>query len=240
MVLVHGTHDLAGQQQIRHGVLKLAEHLQAPLRIAWLECLEPTLEEVLLDCAVKNKRVMVLPLLLFRAGHAKKDLPAAVERVKLQFPNFSIDCASVVGEAETMVACWKPALERLDPERDRVGFFGRGAKDPEALEACQNAILRLREIWRGNWFEAYAGLQKPSLPEALKAQPFLGGQQLFIPCLLFKGQLLDKAQEQTASLGRWLPVLGEMPEFLAATARRWAAEILHAGFRASCSDETQA
>ena len=239
VVLVHGTKDSAGQHLIRQGVLKLAEYLQARLRIAWLECLEPTLDEVLLDCAQNNKHVIILPLLLFRAGHAKKDLPAALERVTLQFPNFSSDVASVVGDAEIMLGCWKPAFERLDPERDRVCFFGRGAKDPEALEACQNVILRLREIWPGKWLEAYAGLQKPSLPDALVNQPFHGGQQLFIPCLLFKGLLLDQAQEQTASLGSWLPVLGELPEFLFATARRWRQEIQDFGVQTGRAEKTK-
>ena len=225
VVLVHGTQNLDGQQQIVEWVTSLAELLDTKLRIAWLECCEPTLTDVLLDCALEGKNVILLPLLLFRAGHAKKDVPFAIRTVQQSHPNFKVDMASVVGDAEVLMECWKLTIKKLNPQCDRICFFGRGAKDPEAVEACVKVIEAVSQFWSGELVEAYAGLQKPSLIETLSRHPFTSGEQLFLPCILFKGKLLDQAYEQTQNRGTWLPVLGEIPEFMHATAKRWQAEI---------------
>jgi sirohydrochlorin ferrochelatase len=225
VVLVHGTRDIEGQQQIRLWVQQLAQNLGAKLRLAWLECLSPTLDDVLLDCAVKKRQVILLPLLLYRAGHAKIDIPQAIEKIQQHYPDFIVHQTSVVGQSEPIVECWKQAIQELNPVSDRLCFFGRGARDPEALLASQKVIDAIRQIWKGDLVCAYAGLQAPSLPEALAAKPFSGGRQLFIPCLLFKGLLLDKAIAASEQPQHWLPVLCEIDSFTQSVAILWEKEL---------------
>jgi sirohydrochlorin ferrochelatase len=225
VVLAHGTRDRAGQEQIKQWVAQLAHGLGRPVRLAWLECLLPTLEDVLKDCAGQSLQVIILPLLLFRAAHAKVDVPKVIAHVQAQYPTFMVHVASIVGNGEDIVSCWETEIKQLDDREDRVILFGRGAKDPEALDAFEAVIDHLRKLWPGSFNVAYAGLQEPTLKALLEDIPAHSGKTLFVPCLLFHGLLLDRAKRESENFGIWLNVLGEMDSFFSSVLQHWKSEI---------------
>lgn len=81
LVVGHGTRKPAGQQEF----LRLVEHMRVLvpcLKVfpAFLELAEPSIEQGVQSLAEQGcTRLVVLPVLLFYAGHARSDIPSAVQ-----------------------------------------------------------------------------------------------------------------------------------------------------------------
>jgi sirohydrochlorin cobaltochelatase len=99
LLVGHGTRHELGQRQF----LRLAEHLRAavaplPVEVAYIELQQPTIEDALIGLHEHGlKNVLLSPALLFAAGHAKKDVPAAVESAKRQCPGLLVKLAEPLG-----------------------------------------------------------------------------------------------------------------------------------------------
>ncbi|HHV22266.1 MAG TPA: sirohydrochlorin chelatase [Propionibacterium sp.] len=76
IIAAHGTRSRAGQAMIRAIATAVSARV-GPVRVAWLDLLEPTLAEVLADVR-GTERVVIAPLLLSEGFHDRQDLPAMV------------------------------------------------------------------------------------------------------------------------------------------------------------------
>src|SRR5262249_2603825 len=106
--------------------------------VGYIELARPLLAEALEKAARTSNHVVVVPLLLFAAGHVKNDLPLAVSDLRLGFPGVRFDVAPALGVhaalaelAYARAASAVPADEALR-RRTLLLVVGRGSSDPDA------------------------------------------------------------------------------------------------------------
>jgi sirohydrochlorin cobaltochelatase len=81
LLIGHGTRDFQGQREFRQvAELLAAEANGVAVEVCFLELAEPSIREGVARLIERGVRqVIVLPLLLFSAGHAQRDIPQAVQ-----------------------------------------------------------------------------------------------------------------------------------------------------------------
>lgn len=169
LVVGHGTRKAAGAEQLRQLVETMRSLApEAPLFESFLELAQPTIDEALERIASRGlRRVKVVPVLLFEAGHAKADIPDAVaaaasrlgievvgqspplgaKRVVLELSEvryeeiallgFSQGCPE--GHCARVGACAGPCeLEVSYLGTIGLAMVGRGASDPGALDQMRS------------------------------------------------------------------------------------------------------
>ncbi len=106
VVLVgHGTRDAVGTEQFFQLSNRLAELLAPiPVEPALLEFQEPTIPQAWRSLVSRGVRhIHVAPLLLFAAGHAKDDIPDAINQCALQTPDISWDQTGPLSRHQAIV-----------------------------------------------------------------------------------------------------------------------------------------
>ena len=87
-----------------------------PIALAYLELMEPTLEEAIAGLASEGaSAITVFPLFMAQGGHLKQDLPRILEAIRANYPHVPIALESAIGEvAEILesIAAW--ILSRAD------------------------------------------------------------------------------------------------------------------------------
>lgn len=208
----HGTRNGTGQRQF----LRLAEHIRAvltiPLGVAYIEIQSPSVAEALVEMYRQGlKKIKLAPALLFAAGHAKQDIPAAVAEAKSHCADLQVSIAEPLGchpkildlaaqrvqnsLSSTPRNVWSegPALpDHLSAEFALV-VIGRGSSDPSAIEHCQEfasrlaALLKIETVHTG-----FIAIAQPTLPAALEQAAAAGARTVAVfPHLLFSGEMLD-------------------------------------------------
>jgi sirohydrochlorin cobaltochelatase len=210
MLLVgHGTRDSHGAdefQQVASCVQQLLPKID--VQPAFIETLEPNIVDGVQQLVARGvDTVTVTPLLLFAAGHAKRDIPDAVSTAKRKFVQTTIKQAQHLG-------C-HPKLLQLSAERCReaekvrrppngetiVVLVGRGSSDPHTVTEMK-AFAAQRQLLTPSTpiTTAFVALATPSLDEVVadvrrRRIPFVVVQ----PHLLFSGAMVDKLRYRVAT-----------------------------------------
>ena len=207
MLVGHGTRDQLGTQQFFQLGEKLADLLSPlPVESCLLEFQIPTIADAwqtLADAGVEHVRVA--PLLLFAAGHAKQDIPAAIERCRAK-ALMTLDQSRPISRHADLISLVRKRIgETLhagairDDERTALVMVGRGNRDP-----CAQADMRVLSeiIGRGFTFgrvsTAFYAMAEPPLPEVLDRIAESGRYRHIVihPHLLFAGRLYDAIGKQ--------------------------------------------
>ncbi|TWT80864.1 Sirohydrochlorin cobaltochelatase [Planctomycetes bacterium CA13] len=216
LLVGHGTRDTKGTAQF----FELTEQLRNQLPTVAVEpCLlefqSPTIPDAwnrLVEQGVTMVRVA--PLLLFAAGHAKRDIPDAVEKCRVGTPNVSCSQTLPISRhpeiVELVVSRLSESLNRMDTPRDRVSLVmvGRGSYDP-----CATADMRvLSEIVASrlgmqNRTTAFYAMADPRLPSVLEAIARLDQNDAILvhPHLLFDGRLYQAIGKQVGEIRSAFP-----------------------------------
>ena len=252
VIVGHGTADPVGAAET-HAVGRLvADMLPAvPVEVGFLEVIGPSIGDALAALAARGcRRAVAAPLILFTAGHAKRDIPEALDA--------GGRAAGVVVEQAAALGC-HPAivglarrrrrhavrgLEPVPPAATGLVMIGRGSSDPLALRqlvefmaatcvggasACPHDLHTCRI---GFGFVAAA---RPSLADALDAAAAGPGVRRVVvqPHLLFRGHVEEqvaaavaRARERHPAV-EWLVAarLGAEPEVAEALVARIAEAI---------------
>jgi len=109
VVLAHGSKDPRWQLPFSELMTELEARLGADgVRIAYMEFISPTLEEVAQEAARDNKReLLVLPFFLAAGAHLAADIPAQVRQASRQCPQLQIGLAPPVGEHPRVKALFR-------------------------------------------------------------------------------------------------------------------------------------
>jgi sirohydrochlorin ferrochelatase len=230
VLLAHGTRDKNGVEQIVIWKNEFEKVMKTPVEMAWLECVAPSLDEVLEKLSECHDHIVICPLLLFKAGHMKKDVKRSVQKIKNDHPKLRMDVLATLGQPQRMLASW---LDKWDPFRLNgtkmrdVLLLGRGGK----VKASTLVFHSLEKILRpeiegrgGKLIVAFSGLQSPSIDD-LKREGLLSNVELCIPVLLFDGLLWRRAQEQLGKTVKFFPLLTEMDSFNLDCFRQWKREL---------------
>jgi sirohydrochlorin cobaltochelatase len=206
LVVGHGTADPVGAAETQRVSQLVAEALPGvPVALGFLEVIGPTIAEALAKLAAAGCReVVAAPLLLFEAGHAKRDVPEAIAAPAAEL-GLRVSRAGPLGCHPAIVELSRRRRqacvgEQVSTEATTLVMVGRGSSDPTApaqLEAFAEATLaggpRPARLLAG-----FVAAARPTVPEALStaAGPAPGVRRVVVqPHLLFRGHVEEQVSE---------------------------------------------
>ena len=166
--------------------------------LGFLEMAEPAAGTVLDDLVESGcTRVVVLPLMLLGAGHAKSDVPALVLEGRQRHPAADIRLGNALGIGHELVGALGDALVRLGGAGLPLLLIARGTSDPDANGDAAK-VARLAAEWTGAPFvhTAFTGVTRPRVPEGLDVFARLGYERMAVAFwFLCDGVLVQRARD---------------------------------------------
>lgn len=199
VVVGHGTADPAGVAEAgRLADLVAARLPGAAVELGFLELAAPSIAVAVDRLAARGCRsIVAAPLLLFRAGHARRDVPAALATAAAAH-GLAVRQAEPLGSHPAIVALVRRRLAAAEagrgpaaPGATRLVILGRGSSDPGATcQLCRLALTaaadRDEPLHLG-----FAAAARPTLPEVVAQAAAAPGVRRVVvhPHLLFAGHV---------------------------------------------------
>jgi sirohydrochlorin cobaltochelatase len=214
VIVGHGSRDKAANEEFE-ALVSAYRHRRSDLEVShgYVELAEPHFGQSLAALAGKAKRVVVLPLFLFAAGHVKNDIPLVLEETRRRFPGTRFEPARALGVHPNLVDLLFERAESLglprgeEARKTAVVVVGRGASDPDANgDFCK--LVRLFSEGRDfGWvMPCFIGITRPLLAETLELTARARPERiLVVPYFLFDGTLIGKIKGQLASFREQYP-----------------------------------
>lgn len=232
VALAHGSRDPRSAKTIKALVAEV-KAMRPDLRIetAFLELSKPSFDTVV-DRLVKAgfDEIVVVPLLLTEAYHAKVDVPAAIEAATARHEGLRIRATRVLGmEAAFLEVLDERLREALKDARvrelDALVLAAAGSSDPLANQA----VARLARTWGTRHklpvTAAFASSAPPAAGEAVRAFRAEGRRHIAVASFfLAPGTLPDRAAELAIEAGAVAvsEPLGAHPEVARVVLARYA------------------
>jgi sirohydrochlorin ferrochelatase len=199
VTVAHGSRDPRSAATIRALVERVrARAPRVEVRAAFLDLSEPSVPHVLRELhAAGHDHVVVTPLLLGSAYHARVDLPGLVDTVRSALPGLRVSISDVLGI--------DPLLE--DVALDRLADSGAGLTDPglgvvlaavgSSNDPANQAVSALAARWRDRLglpvIAAFASATTPDVPEAVAKLAAEGASRFAVASwFLAPGRLPDR------------------------------------------------
>lgn len=232
VALAHGSRDPRSAATIK-ALVDEVRAMRPDLRIeqAFLELSKPSFSTVV-DRLVKagHDEIVVVPLLLTDAYHAKVDVPSAVAEAQARHEGLRIRATNILGlEAQFLEVLDVRMREALSAARirelDALVLAAAGSSDPLANQA----VARLARVWGAKHklpvTAAFASSSPPATGEAVRAFRAEGRRHIAVASLfLAPGFLPDRAAELAIEAGAIAvsDPLGAHPELARAILARYA------------------
>ncbi len=207
LLVGHGTRSAVGVEEyfaLAERVRSLAPDLK--VGTGFIELSPPPISVAVADLAAAGAdAVVVVPLVLFGAGHAKTDVPASIAAARAGFPALRFTYAAALGVDADLLAVVDERLDATVAPSDRrdtaVLLVGRGSSDPDA-NADLAKVARL--LWEGRPYPlvevCFVGITAPRLPEGLERCRRLGASRIaVVPYFLFTGVLEERIRAQATA-----------------------------------------
>lgn len=214
LLVGHGTRNPLGTQQFLHLAHCVAQRIAPlPLEPAFLEIQQPDIATAISRLARQGvRRVAVVPLLLFAAGHAKQDIPHAIRQAarelelspSLEFRQSPhLGCHPALVElSQRRFAQASVGLSPLPADQCGLILVGRGSSDAAAIgEMRQFVELRKGQPPTPPRTEvAFLDVAQPLLHNQLQAFSLSGLKRVFVqPHLLFNGELIAQLRRDVSA-----------------------------------------
>ena len=205
VVVGHGTADATGLEEARRLTQLVAGRLPgAAVELGFLELAAPSIAVAVDRLAARGCRgIVAAPLLLFRAGHARRDVPEALAAAAAVH-GLAVRQAEPLGWHPAIVALARRRREEATAGRGpasatRLVFLGRGSSDPRSV--CQVCRVALASAGRREPLHlGFAAAARPTLDEALEQAAAAGAERVVVqPHLLFAGHVEGQV---AAAVGR--------------------------------------
>lgn len=221
LYIAHGTRVSLGEQQAFQFIKKAQAKIPVEIQeIAFLEISSPSVAQGIANCVQRGaNEIIVMPLLLFAAQHAKSDLPQILKKVASRYPKVNFQIGTPIGITRTMIDAVVEQLASVHfPEKAQIILVGRGSSDPDIQRDFAEVASRvkLRTALR-NIEIAFLYGEGPQLKEVIEHSKEREDQLILVPYLLFTGLLnksLLKIQEQSFREVHITPLLGEVTHTL--------------------------
>jgi sirohydrochlorin ferrochelatase len=209
VALAHGSRDPRSAATINALVAEVRA-MRPDLRIeaAFLDLSRPSFTTVV-DRLVKAgfDEIVVVPLLLSEAFHARIDVPSAVAEQAARHEGLQIRATAILGHEMSFLEVLDQRLrEALAAARcrelDALVLAAAGSSDPLANQA----VARLARVWGAHHKlpvkAAYASSAPPATGEAVRAFRHEGRRHIAVASLfLAPGSLIDRASELAIDAG---------------------------------------
>ena len=96
----HGARDSRWREPFdRLAQLWQAQHPNTQVELAFLEMMQPSLEEAVSSLSVKGAtQITIVPVFFGQGGHLRNDFPVLLEACQKQYPNITLSATPAVGE----------------------------------------------------------------------------------------------------------------------------------------------
>ena len=96
----HGARDSRWREPFdRLAALWRAQHVDIPVELAFLEMMQPSLEEAVASLAGNGAtQIIIVPVFFGQGGHLRNDFPVLLEGCRGKFPNTTLSATPAVGE----------------------------------------------------------------------------------------------------------------------------------------------
>jgi sirohydrochlorin cobaltochelatase len=213
LVVGHGSREEVGVREFLATADRMRSLLgHTPVEPCFLEFAEPSIGAGFRRLVARDvRRVIVAPVLLFAAGHAKQDIPNAVREAAAQAAGVTTRQAEHLGAELRLLALshqrFAEALARAQTSpRDLTDtllvLVGRGSHDPQAT-AQMLAFAQARAAGLSSTSTppaaievAFVAMAEPRLTDLLERAAAGPPRRIVVqPHLLFGGVLLDRIAE---------------------------------------------
>jgi sirohydrochlorin cobaltochelatase len=219
LLVGHGSRDNEGNEEM----LRFADSVRSSAKGRWvetcfLEFVSPTIPQGIARCVEAGAtRIVLVPIILFAAGHSKIHIPHEIDHAKLKYPNVSFAYGQPIGIHQKVLDILASRLteagystDKETSERDQdtaVLLLGRGSSD---VDANSNFLKMARLLWERlpvKWVESsFIGVTEPSFPEGLERCKLLGAKKIYVlPYFLFTGVLIKRIEQMTAEFAEAHP-----------------------------------
>lgn len=201
VAVAHGSRDPRSARAVAAVLAALkAEDPDRDVRLAFLDLSTPSVPQVLDALAGQGHRqVVVVPLLLGSAFHARVDLPALLREARVRHPQLSVLCSDILGDDDLLVDAVRDNIVAtgVDPGDESVGIAlcAVGSRRPESNAATASVLPRVLEktAWRHSSV-CFVTAAQPTVPDALTRLSRSGARRIVLaPWILAPGLLWDRA-----------------------------------------------
>jgi sirohydrochlorin cobaltochelatase len=248
LLVGHGTVDTTGVGEFVAFTRRLRDRLATEgvdVDGGFIELSRPTVHEAWTALAGRgHRRLAAVPMVLVAAGHAKGDIPAALQREVLREPGSGYVFGRPLGPhpvLQELLAARVGAVAAA-PETF-VLLIGRGSTDPDAnAEVCKVARLLAEGRPYAGVETAFVSLAQPDVPAGLQRCRALGARRIVVaPYFLFDGVLPRRVGQQTRAFAAAHPeldvrlagYLGDCDELAGLVVERYR-EALRGDIRMNC------
>jgi sirohydrochlorin ferrochelatase len=211
LLVAHGSREPATRGELEQLVAHCRALLPATtVAASYLEFESPS-PLVAIDELIQAgaREIVLLPVMLFPAGHVRRDLPALAREAARRNPQAQFLVAGPLGlEPELLqlaVGRAEEARRRMDPRPDRQHLellvVGRGSSHDEANhQLAQVGALICRSAGYAGARHAFVSLAAPSLEQTLEEGAAMGSHDVIVlPYFLFTGVLLHRVANVVAA-----------------------------------------
>jgi sirohydrochlorin ferrochelatase len=231
VALAHGSRDPRSAASIT-ALVDAVRSMRPDLKVerAFLDLSKPSLDTVIDRLSRKHEEIVVVPLLLTEAYHAKVDVPSAIAAAQARHPDVRIRATPILGlEARFLEVLDLRMREALASARarelDALVLAAAGSSDPLANQS----VARLARLWGSHHklpvTAAFASTSPPATGEAVRAFRKEGRRHIAVASLfLAPGNLVDRASELALEAGAVAvsEPLGAHPEIARTVLARYA------------------
>lgn len=229
LLVGHGSRDPEGNAELLEFVEKVRER-EPGLRIeaCFLELTKPTIQDGISKCvAMGASKVVLVPVILLAAGHAKIHIPHEIDQARHLYPQVEFAYGRPIGLHDKVLSILRSRLAEagvemqaskavesmasielgcgVAPEQARdkdtaVLVLGRGSSDADSNGELFKITRFLWEQVPVKYVEAsFIGVTEPSYSEGLERCLRLGAKRIVVlPYFLFTGVLIKRIEEITA------------------------------------------
>ncbi|MBA2559421.1 MAG: sirohydrochlorin chelatase [Propionibacteriales bacterium] len=209
VALAHGSRDPRSAHCVRE-IVANTRRLRPDLRVepAFLDHVRPDLDAVVDRLVAKGHvEIVVVPLLLTSAYHARVDVPEVVQRAAIRHPGVAVRASDVIGTDAALLSILDERLReslRCARIRELDALVLAAAGSSDALANAQ--VARLSRVWgarhRLPTSVAFASTAPPSTGEAVRDWRRQGRRHVAVGSLFIApGTLPDRAAELALEAG---------------------------------------
>lgn len=171
----------------------------------FLELAAPSVSEGIERCVARGaKSIQVLPGILLEAGHARRDVPAEVERGRQRFPGVAFHLGAPLHLHPRIIDLCQLRIQLaardIEPRDTHLLVVGRGSSEAVANEDVGRLAVTLVERLRlAGGSACYIDLARPTLADALEACAATEMSRVIVlSFLLFTGTLEKRIKRLTS------------------------------------------
>jgi sirohydrochlorin cobaltochelatase len=217
LLVAHGSRYANNKKDSERFCRELQHHYpNKHITLCFLERISPSLEEGLHQAATHSLHVIVVPLILGAAKHARIDIPHRVHQAQHLHPHTTFLISPHLGAVDKVLHALLFQLQRVlldekqnDDATTGVVVIGRGSSDQAANgEVAKMARWMFESSLYGRVDVAFSGMAEPPLKTVVQRQIQCGMTKVIVlPYYLFWGVLMERMAEQMQQFRHAYPTI---------------------------------